>query len=50
MKKILAMLLALTMVFALCACGGASAPAASGGDTAASGGDAAASGGELAGT
>ena len=31
MKKILAMLLALTMVFALCACGGSDAPAASGG-------------------
>ncbi|MBQ2960703.1 MAG: TAXI family TRAP transporter solute-binding subunit [Oscillospiraceae bacterium] len=29
MKKILAMLLALTMVFALCACGGSDAPAAS---------------------
>ena len=28
MKKILALLLALTMVFALCACGGSSAPAA----------------------
>ena len=28
MKKILALLLALTMVFALCACGGGSAPAA----------------------
>jgi len=56
MKKILAMLLALTMIVALCACGGA--PAASGGDqatggdaAASTGGDAAAStGGELAGT
>ena len=53
MKKILAMLLVLAMVFALAACGQQAAPAASGGAPAASGGEAAPAaqaGSELAGT
>ena len=40
MKKILALVLALCMVFALCACGSTAAPAASGNDAPAAGNDA----------